>query len=263
MQITQPCSPPLGLEPKVGTLIRVMVAEAVPMVREALARLLDLEDDCEVVAAVGDGDAIVPSALRYRPDVVVIEIALPKRHGLDAARELHERLPDCKVLILTGAATPNDLRRGAESRVAGFMLKSSTPHELIDGVRTVVRGGSVIEPTLAYAALNVPDNPLTDREQDVLRLTAAGFSTRDVAETLYLSHGTVRNYLASVVTKLNARNRIDAIRLAREAGWLGRSVNNAPQTGAAATATRTVRGGSVDTASTSHRAGEEEACGYW
>ena len=201
-------------------MIRVMVAEAVPMMREALVRLLSLEDDLEVVAAVGDGDAVVPTALRYRPDVAVIEIALPERDGLDAARELRERLPDCKVVVLTGAATPSDLRRGAESRIAGFMLKSSTPHELIDGVRTVARGGSVIEPTLAYAALSAPDNPLTDREHDVLRLTAAGSSTREVAETLYLSHGTVRNYLASVVTKLDARNRVDAIRLAHEAGWL-------------------------------------------
>ncbi|HEX6338813.1 MAG TPA: response regulator transcription factor [Jiangellaceae bacterium] len=197
-----------------------MVADDVPLMREALARLLDLEADVKVVATVGGGDQIVDTALLYRPDVAVIDIALPKRDGLEAAAELRRRLPSCKTLILTGAATPGNLRRGAESQVAGFMLKDATPEDLVEAVRTVAAGGSVIDPQLAYAALGAPASPLTDRETSVLRMTADGLSTRDVAEALFLSHGTVRNYLASVVTKLCARNRVDAIRLAREAGRL-------------------------------------------
>lgn len=201
-------------------MIRVIVAEDVPLVREALARLLDLEADVKVVATVGGGDEIVDTALLYRPDVAVIDIALPKRDGLEAAAELKRRLPSCKTLILTRVATPGNLRRGAENQVAGFMLKDVTPEDLVDAVRTVAAGGSVIDPQLAYAALSAPPSPLTDRETSVLRMTADGLSTREIAQALFLSHGTVRNYLASVVTKLCARNRVDAIRLAREAGWL-------------------------------------------
>jgi len=201
-------------------VIRVMVAEDVPMMRDALVRLMGLEDDLDVVAAVGSGETVVATALRHQPDVAVIDLALPNLDGLDVALELHQRLPDCKVLIIAGVANPSYLRRGAECRVAGFVLKESTPQDLIDGVRTVAGGGSVFDPRLVYAALTVSDNPLTDRERDVLRLTADGSSTSEIAETLFLSRGTVRNYLASVVTKLNARNRVDAIRLAREAGWL-------------------------------------------
>ncbi len=201
-------------------MIRVMVAEGVPMFREALVRLVNHEDDMEVVAAVGRGDAIVGMALRYRPDVAVIETSLPEMDGLDAAHALNQRLPTCRTLILTGVANPGNLRRGAESQVAGFMLKQSTPQELIDGVRTVAAGGRIIDPQLAYAALTLLDNPLTSRERDVLRLTADGYSSREVAEALFLSHGTVRNYLASIVTKLGARNRVDAIRRAHDAGWL-------------------------------------------
>lgn len=201
-------------------MIQVIVAEGVPLVREALARLLDLEADVKVVATVGGGDEIVDTALLYRPDVAVIDLALPKRDGLEAAAELKRRLPSCKALILTHVATPGNLRHGAEIQVAGFMLKDATPEELVDAVRTVDAGGSVIDPQLAYAALSAPPNPLTERETSVLRMTADGLSTREIAQALFLSHGTVRNYLASAVTRLSARNRVDAIRIAREAGWL-------------------------------------------
>ena len=201
-------------------MIRVLVAEDVGILREALSVLLDQEADLAVVAAVETGDKIVPTALRYRPHVAVIDIAMPNLDGLDAAAELHERLPECRALILTGVGRPGDLRRAAQAHVAGFMLKDSKPDELVAAIRTIAAGGRVIDAQLAYATLDAASGPLTDRENDVLRLTADGASPREVAASLHLSYGTVRNYLASVVTKLGARNRVDAIRIARGAGWL-------------------------------------------
>ncbi|MGP4026078.1 response regulator transcription factor [Actinomadura sp. 3N407] len=201
-------------------MIRVLVAEDVRMLREALVDLIGYEDDIEVVASVGAGDAIVPAALRERPDVAVIDIELPERDGLDAAAELRDLLPECRTLILTGVGRPGNLRRSAGANVAGFMLKDSRPQDLVAAIRTVAAGGRVIDPQLAYAALDVADNPLTEREADVLRLTAEGSNPREIAARLHLTYGTVRNYLASAVTKLGARNRVDAIRIATEAGWI-------------------------------------------
>lgn len=201
-------------------MIRVLVAEDVRILREALVGLLALEKDIEVVAGLESGGAIVPAALEHGPDVAVLDIELPGRDGLDAAADLRERLPSCRVLILTGVGRPGNLRRGIAAGVAGFMLKDSRPQDLVDAIRTVARGGRVLDPQLAYATLDVAASPLTEREADVLRLTAAGASPREVAAKLHLTYGTVRNYLASAVTKLGARNRVDAIRIAVEAGWL-------------------------------------------
>ncbi|WP_336209895.1 response regulator transcription factor [Nonomuraea sp. LPB2021202275-12-8] len=201
-------------------MIRVLLAEDVRILREALAGLLRLEDDMEVVAEVADGDGIVPAALDHRPDVAVLDIEMPKMSGLDAAAELTRRLPTCKTLILTAVGRPGNLRRGISAQVSGFILKDSRPEDLVSAIRIVAAGGRVIDPQLAYAALDASGNPLTDRELDVLRLTAAGASPREVAARLHLTYGTVRNYLASAVSKLSARNRVDAIRIATEAGWL-------------------------------------------
>lgn len=201
-------------------MTRVLVAEDVRMLRDALVELLEQEDDLDVVAALGTGDAIVAAALDHRPDVAVIDIELPGRDGLDAAAELRERLPECRVLILTGLGRPGNLRRSARARVAGFMLKDSPARDLVAAVRTVACGGRVIDPQLAYAALEVADCPLTEREADVLRLTGSGATPREIAMRLHLTHGTVRNYLGSAVTKLGARNRVDAVRIAGAAGWL-------------------------------------------
>ncbi|WP_049567189.1 response regulator transcription factor [Nonomuraea sp. SBT364] len=201
-------------------MIRVLIAEDVLILREALVALLGYEEDIEVVAALGSGDAIVPAALAHRPDVAVLDIDLPVVDGLDAAAELHTRLPDCRVLILTALGRPGNLRRGVEAHVSGFMLKDSRPQELVSAIRDVAAGRRIVDQQLAYAALGLPANPLTDREADVLRLTGAGAAPRDIARDLHLSYGTVRNYLASAVTKLNARTRQDAIRIATEAGWL-------------------------------------------
>jgi two-component system response regulator DesR len=201
-------------------VIRVLVAEDVRMLREALAELLNQEDDIQVIATVETGDAIVPAALQHRPDVAVVDIKLPNLDGLDAAAQLNERLPECRTLILTGVGQPGNLRRSAEAKVAGFMLKDARPQDLLAAIRTIAEGGRVIDPQLAYAALDVAENPLTEREADVLRVTASGCTPREVAAELHLTYGTVRNYLASAVTKLGARNRVDAIRIATDAGWL-------------------------------------------
>ncbi|MEU7894469.1 response regulator transcription factor [Nonomuraea sp. NPDC049152] len=201
-------------------MIRVLVAEDVRILREALVALLGYEEGIEVVAEVDSGDAIVRAALEHRPDVAVLDIELPALDGLAAAADLHERLPECRVLILTGLGRPGNLRRGVDAHVSGFMLKDSRPQDLVAAIRTVAAGGLVIDQQLAYAALDVPGNPLTEREAEVLRLTGGGATPRDIARDLYLSYGTVRNYLASAVTKLNARTRMDAVRIATEAGWL-------------------------------------------
>ncbi|MFF5209208.1 DNA-binding response regulator [Streptosporangium sp. NPDC000396] len=201
-------------------MIRVLVAEDMRILREALVGLLELEDGIEVVAELGSGDDIVRAALEHRPQVAIIDIELPGLDGLSAAAQLRDLLPGCRVLVLTGVGRPGNLRRAVNAGVAGFMLKDSRPQDLIAAVRTIAAGGRVIDPHLAYAALDVAESPLTDRELDVLRLTASGSEPRDIARQLSLSYGTVRNYLASAVTKLNARNRVDAIRIATEAGWL-------------------------------------------
>ncbi|WP_067171302.1 response regulator transcription factor [Microtetraspora niveoalba] len=201
-------------------MIRVLIAEDVRILREALVALLGYEEGIDVVAEVEAGDAIVPAALVHRPDVAVIDIDLPVLDGLAAAADLRVRLPECRVLILTALGRPGNLRRGVEAHVSGFMLKDSRPEDLVNAIRDIAAGGRVIDQKLAYAALALPVNPLTDREADVLRLTGAGAAPREIARDLHLSYGTVRNYLASAVTKLNARTRLDAVRIAAEAGWL-------------------------------------------
>ncbi|MFI6908339.1 DNA-binding response regulator [Nonomuraea sp. NPDC050394] len=201
-------------------MIRVLIAEDVRMLREAMAALLSYEVDIEVVAEVATGDAIVPAALEHRPDVAVLDIELPTLDGLAAAAELHERLPQCRVLILTGLGKPGHLRRGAEAQICGFMLKDSRPQDLVAAIRKIAAGERVVDQQLAFAALDVPGNPLTEREAAVLRLSGAGATPRQIALDLHLSYGTVRNYLASAVTKLNGRTRMDAIRIATEAGWI-------------------------------------------
>ena len=203
-----------------GRVIRVLVAEDMRILRDTLVAVLNLEDDIEVVAEVADGDAIVPAALDRRPDVTVLDIDLPGIDGLSAAAQLHEQRPDCKVLILTVLGKPGNLRRALAAHVAGFLVKDTPAAELADAVRKVAAGHRVIDPQLALAALEIPDNPLSPREAEVLQRFAAGAGPAEIATAVHLSYGTVRNYLASAVTKLGARNRVDAVRIAAEAGWL-------------------------------------------
>ena len=201
-------------------MIRVLVAEDMRILRDTLAALLNLEADIEVVAEVTDGHAIVPAAVAQRPDVAIVDIDLPGTDGLTAAAQLHEQCPQCNVLILTVLAKPGNLRRALAARVAGFLPKDTPAAELVAAVRRVAAGERVIDQNLALTALEVPENPLSAREAEVLLRLSAGAGPAEIAAELFLSYGTVRNYLASAVTKLSARNRVDAVRIAAEAGWL-------------------------------------------
>jgi two-component system, NarL family, response regulator DesR len=200
--------------------LTILLAEDVNMVRGALVALLNLEPDLTVVADVDNGNDIVPRALEHRPDVAVIDIDLPGIDGLTAAAQLHERLPSCRTLILTSLGRPGTLRRALTAHVSGFLLKDAPPAKLADAVRNVAAGLRVIDPQLAVAAWDCRDNPLSQRELEVLRLAARGADAVEIAARLYLSPGTVRNYLTTIVTKLSARNRVDAIRIAENAGWI-------------------------------------------
>jgi two-component system, NarL family, response regulator DesR len=201
-------------------VIRVLLAEDQGMMRGALAMLLSLEDDIEIVAQVGTGDSVVPAALETRPDVALLDIEMPGRSGLDAAADLHGRLPSCKVLILTTFGRPGYLRRAMEAGASGFLVKDGPVEELADAIRKVLAGQQVIDPVLAAAALSAGPNPLTLRERDVLSAADGGATIADIAGRLYLSESTVRNYLSSAIGKTGSRNRIEAVQTARTNGWL-------------------------------------------
>ncbi len=188
--------------------------------RGALALLLGLEADIEVVAQVGTGDAIVGAALESRPDVALLDIDLPGISGLDAAALLREETPDCRVLILTTFGRPGYLRRAMEAGAAGFLVKDGPVEELAQAIRRVLTGETVIDPALAAAALGAGPNPLTTRECDVLKASADGATVADIAAKLHLSESTVRNYLSSAIGKTATRNRMEAMREARHQGWL-------------------------------------------
>ncbi|GAA0948351.1 response regulator transcription factor [Nonomuraea longicatena] len=200
-------------------MLKLLLAEDVRIVREALVALLESERDLRVVAEVESGDRIVPVALEKRPDVAIIDIDLPVMDGLTAAHELHQRLPACRNLILTGLGRPGTLRRALAASVSGFLLKDMPANRLASAVREVAAGGRVIDPQLALTAWDAGENPLTQREIQVLRLAAKGAEPPEIAASLNVSTATVRNYLSKIVVKLNARNRVDAIRIATEVGW--------------------------------------------
>ncbi|HWV23674.1 MAG TPA: response regulator transcription factor [Thermomicrobiales bacterium] len=201
-------------------MIRVMIAEDQAMVRGALVALLGLEPDIEVVADVASGDVVVETVLRIQPDVVLMDIEMPRMNGITAAGAIHEHVPDCKVLILTTFGRPGYLRGAMDAGAVGFLVKDAPASELADAIRRAMRGERVIDPDLAMAALSSGPNPLTDRQREVLRLSLGGASIAEMAQALFLSEGTVRNYLSEAIAKLDVRNRIEAARLAEERGWL-------------------------------------------
>ncbi|MFI7440299.1 DNA-binding response regulator [Nonomuraea indica] len=201
-------------------MIRIMIAEDQGMMRDALALLLGLEDDLEIVARVPSGDAIVPAALEHRPNAALLDIELPGRSGLDVLPELLAALPECAVLILTTFARPGYLRRAMEAGAAGFLVKDGPVEELAAAVRRAVAGERVVDPALAAAALHAGPSPLTPRERDVLAAALDGSTIADMAARLHLSESTVRNHLSSAIGKTHTRNRIEAARLARHKGWL-------------------------------------------
>jgi two-component system response regulator DesR len=201
-------------------MIRVLIAEDMHLIRGALVALLSLEPDLELVAQLDRGDAIVATALETRPDVAVLDIDLPGTDGLTAAGQLHECLPACRTLVLTGLGQPGTLLRALQAHVRGFVVKDAPADALVDGIRRVHRGERVIDPDLIAAALETGATPLTERETDVLRSAGTGLSTEQIGAALALSPATVRNYLSNAISKTGGRNRIDAIRIARDAGWL-------------------------------------------
>lgn len=190
------------------------------MVREALAALLGLEEDLAVVAQAARGDEVLGAARAHSPDVALLDIEMPGLSGLDAAAVLREQLPAVKVVILTTFGRPGYLRRAMESGADAFLVKDAPAAQLADALRRVLAGERVIDPGLAAAALAEGASPLTPREQEVLRASAHGARNAELAEQLHLSHGTVRNYLSTAIQKTGARNRADAVRIARDKGWL-------------------------------------------
>ncbi len=201
-------------------MIRVLIAEDQGMVRGALATLLSLEDDIEVVAQVARGDEVLAAASAVRPDVALLDIEMPGQTGLEVAEELHTALPECRVLILTTFGRPGYLRRAMAGGVAGFLLKDAPAAELAAAIRRAVAGERVVDPGLAAAALSEGDSPLTPREHEVLFASRQHATVAELAHALYLSPGTVRNHLSSAMQKLDARNRAEAVRVAEEKGWL-------------------------------------------
>ncbi|WP_459182988.1 response regulator [Streptomyces sp.] len=201
-------------------MIRVLLAEDQSMVREALATLLGLEEDIEVVAQVGRGDEVIAAARDSGADVALLDIEMPGMTGLDAAAALRKALPGVRIVIVTTFGRPGYLRRAMESGADAFLVKDAPAAQLADAVRRVLRGERVIDPALAAAALAEGADPLTPRERDVLRAAADGCANADIARALHLSEGTVRNYLSTAIQKTAARNRAEAVRIARERGWL-------------------------------------------
>jgi two-component system response regulator DesR len=201
-------------------MIRVLLADDEELIRVALAALLGMEPDLDVVAQASDGRAAVDAALAHRPDVAVIDLEMPALDGLHVTAELAKVLPACAVVILTGRGRPSHLPRALTAGAKGFLPKGSPGGALADVIRRVHAGGRYVDPSLAADALTAPQCPLTPRELEVLRLAEHGTSVAVIARRTHLSHGTVRNYLAAAVQKLGVSSRMEAIDTARDSGWL-------------------------------------------
>ena len=200
--------------------IRLLLADDQALVRGALAALLDLETDLEVVVQVGRGDEVVAAAAEHRPDVALIDVEMPGMDGIAATKALRDAMPTCRVLVVTTFGRPGYLRRAMEAGASGFLVKDTPAAQLADAVRRIAAGLRVVDPALAVESLVVGPSPLTDRELDVLRAAADGGTVADVARATCLSSGTVRNYLSSAMGKTGARTRSEAVRIAQHNGWL-------------------------------------------
>lgn len=201
-------------------VIRLLLADDQAMVRGALATMLGLERDIEVVAEVGRGDEVLAAAQEAHPHVALLDVEMPGQDGIAAAAELRDRLPAVKVLMVTTFGRPGYLRRAMQAGASGFVVKDTPAKQLAEMVRKVASGLRVIDPSLAAETLSNGDSPLTERETDVLSVARAGGTVADIARSLTLSEGTVRNYLSSAIGKTAARTRADAVRIAEHNGWL-------------------------------------------
>lgn len=200
--------------------IRLLLADDQELVRQALCALLEIQDDFEVVASVGRGDEVVEAARAQSADVALLDIEMPGLDGLAAAAVLTAQLPACRVVILTTFGRAGYLRRAMEAGAVGFVVKDSPAEALADAIRRVMTGERVVDPALAAATLAAGESPLTARERDVLIAARSGATVVEIAAKLYLSEGTVRNYLSAAMVKTAARNRMEALRRADERGWL-------------------------------------------
>lgn len=201
-------------------MITLLLADDQALVRGAMAALLGLEEDLEVVAEVGSGDEVVEAARRTRPDVAVLDVEMPGLDGISAAAQLTSELPGTRVLIVTTFGRPGYLRRALEAGASGFVVKDTPSEELAEAVRTVAKGGRVVDPSLATEVVVGGPNPLTEREREVLAVALDGRSAADIAAKVHLSPGTVRNHLSSAIGKTGTSNRVEAARRAQDLGWL-------------------------------------------
>jgi two-component system response regulator DesR len=200
-------------------MIRVVLAEDQSMVRGALAALLNLEDDIEVIGEAANGKAAWDMVQRLAPDICILDIEMPEMSGLEVAEKIKEHAFPCHVIILTTFARPGYLQRAIKSGAKGYLLKDSPVEELAKAIRQVNQGGRVVSPELILSAFD-DANPLTEREQEVLRHAAEGMPTADIARRMFLSEGTVRNYMSDILQKIGAKNRMEAVRIASEKGWI-------------------------------------------
>ena len=201
-------------------MIRVLLADDQALVRGALAAMLGLEPDIEVVAQVSSGEDVVRSARESEPDVALLDVQMPGKDGITAAAELHRELPSCRIVVCTTFGRPGYLSRAMAAGAVGFVVKDAPPEQLVDAVRRVHSGLRVVDPALAAESLATGRSPLTDRERDVLRVASSGGTIADVARTLSLSQGTVRNHLSAAIGKTGARTRAEAAKVAEDRGWL-------------------------------------------
>jgi two-component system response regulator DesR len=201
-------------------VIRLLLADDQALVRGALAALLDLERDLEVVAEVGRGNEVVPAALQHRADVALLDIEMPGLDGIAATAALRQALPSCRVLVVTTFGRPGYLRRAVEAGASGFVVKDTPARQLAEAVRRVHAGLRVLDPALAEESLVSGASPLTARETEVLRAARDHGTVADIAAVLHLSEGTVRNHLSAAIGKTGARNRTEAVRTAEQQGWL-------------------------------------------
>lgn len=198
--------------------LRILIAEDIAIVGEAFEALLTTEAGYEIVARVDRGDLVVKAAQLYRPDIALLDIDMPGASGIEACAELTKALPECKVILLTALPGSGHLPRAMDAGASGYLLKSTTARQLIGGIRAVAEGHTVIDPGIAADAMRSDSTPLTDRELDILRLVDQAVPTAAIAEELFLSKGTVRNYLSNAMSKLNAVTRTEAVKAAKEQG---------------------------------------------
>lgn len=201
-------------------MIRLVIADDQALVRGALAALLGLESDIDVVAEVGRGDQVVDAVVLHQADVALLDVEMPGMDGIAAAAELRKTAPDCKVLMVTTFGRPGYLRRAMQAGAGGFVVKDTPARQLADAVRKVAAGLRVVDPALAAETLTSGESPLTERETDVLRAASQGGTVASIAKATFLSDGTVRNYLSSAMGKTGAKTRAEAVHIAEESGWL-------------------------------------------